>query len=533
MRRNLGRFWKTKNAIFAFFLVWQCSWLLPQVSKAPAANRGNGGAETFSLAPVEHGRFSETFSLPPDEHGRSLVQTSETPISRLTRQMFLPRKKVARKASLFDLQALGMNALEEDAFTFLGAAVVVYPFCRLFGLSPLLGFILAGMLLRETNLFAKDRDEAILADFGVLCLLFQIGLELTFDKLQRLSKYAFNIGLAALILSTACFASFELPVGEGMVTRMLENFAGARPGLFSINSFVEAIVVGAGISLSSSAFVMQLLSDQQELKSRLGGAVVGVLLIQDIAVVPLLVLLPIVQEFQSSGSGTDSFESFYALAGNAVQSLTVLVIVTLASKFIAKPLLSKTAEEFGSQSDALSATVLFTVVLASLGTKAAGLSDSLGAFLIGTLLADSEQKLRIEEAIIPYKGLLLGLFFLTVGASLDMSVLLECWRPILTLLVGICFVKAIIFAVLAKTCTDLSQRESVRVAMLLAQGGEFAFVVFQLADDLKILPDDLNKVLLIVTSLSIAMTPVLDMIGVAIASRLPDQDDGGKPALSR
>lgn len=483
---------------------------------------GHGGAPKQVSASVGIGMTPARSDAPtPTSWCRSLLHLSpRSPAEK-------PHKKrglIARNAAMIDFRALGINELGQDFFIFLTSSIIVFPSCRLLNISPLLGFLFAGAILRQGELWEANSDEAAIADFGVLCLLFQIGLELTLDRLRRLGTFAVSLGLPALLISTVLLAALGLPPGEGVGTQLLMSLGGADPSLVSIQTLIEGIVVGAGLSLSSSAFVLQLLRDEGVIEKRLGNAVIGVLLLQDIAVVPLLALLPIVPLLQDT-SNPDSLGNLAALAAGGAKGLGILSLVGLASHFIARPFLTKTAKEFGERSDALTAGVVFTIVLASLCTKGAGLSDSLGAFLIGILLADSGEVERIEETIAPFKGLLLGLFFLTVGASLDANLLVREWLSITLFLGGFMMVKAAAFVILGVTMAGLSRYEAVRLGFVLAQGGEFAFVIFQLADDLKILPDDLNDFLLIVIVLSIALTPALNALGIKVASMLPESED--------
>lgn len=419
-------------------------------------------------------------------------------------------------------QTTGLDSLGEDAFTFLSSAVIVYPICHQLGLTPLLGFLLAGVVLKQLGLFADNPDAMALADFGVLCLLFQIGLELTVERIQRLAQYAVNLGLPALAFSTLVFVLLETPPDHAVGTWLLET-VGADPLLVGIRTFVEAAVIGVGLSLSSSAFVLQLLRDKGELETRVGGAVVGTLLIQDIAVVPLLALLPVLQSLQDPSSPhPDSPEGLLALSAVALKGLLFLGIVVGVSRVVTQPFLDAVASTFGQRSDALTASTIFTVAVASLCTKEAGFSDSLGAFLVGCLLAESSQRHYIDEALAPFRGLLLGLFFLTVGSTLDLSVLLTDLPAIVLLLIGVLGIKAMVITALGPFA-GLTRSESIRTGLLLAQGGEFSFVVFKLACELQILPEDLNRLLIIVVVLSIALTPVLDAAGQKLAEWVGDE----------
>jgi len=425
-----------------------------------------------------------------------------------------------------------LGDLGSDAFLFLFSAILVYWVSRAVSVPPLLGFIFAGVAVTNLNMFTAKPDETALADIGVLCLIFEIGLELTLNRIRRLYQYAVYLGIPALVLTASIFIAFTWPPGQGLGTFLMTYFGGSDYSLAAVSGFIEASVVAVGLSLSSSAFVLDLLTERGEMNTRMGNAVLGILLIQDVAVVPLLALLPVVQSLQS-GSLMDSPDGMMALAFGGLQALLGLGVVTLVSNYVARPLLDETAKQFGAPSDALTASVLFIVLLASLATKAAGFSETLGAFLIGALLADSGEKEVIENALKPFRGLLLALFFLVVGSTLDPTLLVAEWKSIAVLLIGLIGVKAAVFAALGPLVTELSFPESVRVGLLLSQGGEFAFVIFQLADDLKILPDQLNQLLIIVVVLSILATPLLDSIGMAFVEASFPGGGPGKSAKSR
>jgi len=461
------------------------------------------------------------------------------------RRRELSGSKVSRFGFNLDFLGIQLDAFGVDALLFLFVAILVYWVSLAGKVPPLLGFIFAGFAVANLNIFTAKPDETALADIGILCLIFEIGLELTLARIRRLAQYAFNLGIPALVITSAIFAAFTWPPGSGIGTQIM-IFGGSDPELASIRTFVEACVVGVGLSLSSSAFVLDLLTERGEMGTRMGQAVLGILLIQDIAVVPLLALLPVVQSLQS-GSLMDSPDQVMAIAFGGLQALGVLAIVTAVANFVARPALDATAKIFGAPSDALTASVLFIVLLTSLATKAAGFSDTLGAFLIGALLAESGEKEVIEDALKPFRGLLLALFFLVVGSTVDPGLLLAEWRSIAVLLTGLLVVKTAVFAILGTFVTELSWSEALRVGLLLSQGGEFAFVIFNLADELSILPDELNKLLIIVVTLSILATPLLDSIGMAVVeanfpgggpgrsarSKLPERaPEGGPPEAS-
>lgn len=404
-------------------------------------------------------------------------------------------------------RASALADLGLDSLTFLAAVVLVVPLFKSIKASPVLGFLLAGVVLDRLGLFRDEASVAELSELGVLFLLFEQGLELSFDRLRALAKYAFGLGLLQMVASTAVFTAFELPVGNAFGTQILTRFMGASPELVNIRSIEEAIVIGAGLSLSSSAFVLQLLSERNELATPFGRATLGILLLQDIAVVPLLVVLPLYEA--TAGTG-ESGALLAQLGPTAVKALLGLGALLLGGRVVLRRVFEIVA---GARStEAFVALCLLTVTGTSLLTQKLGFSDTLGAFLAGVLLAETNYRQQIEVDIRPFRGLLLGLFFVTTGTSIDIDLLLREWPNVLGLLVGlVTFKTAIVTA--AGPLVGLSRAESVRTGLLVGQGGEFAFVIFSLANQLGVLPTELNKLLIIVVVLSMALTPALAEAG--------------------
>ena len=242
----------------------------------------------------------------------------------------------------------------------------------------------------------------------------------------------------------------------------------------NIRSVDEAIVIGAALSLSSSAFVLQLLAEKGELPTRFGSATLGILLLQDIAVVPLLVVLPILE----TGDFTDE-SVFPTLAAAGLKALLGLGILLLAGRLLLRRFFEVVAES--RSPEAFVALCLLTVTGTSLLTQKLGFSDSLGAFLAGALLAETNYRTQVEADIRPFRGLLLGLFFVTTGTSIDFNLLTKEWPNIFALLAGLITIKTAIITALGPR-VGLTMAESVRTGLLLSQGGEFAFVVFSLAN---------------------------------------------------
>ncbi|KAK9690558.1 hypothetical protein RND81_09G137600 [Saponaria officinalis] len=398
-----------------------------------------------------------------------------------------------------------INDLGLDTLTFLAVTVLIVPAFRALKTSTILGFFFAGVVLNQFGLIRNLTDVKILSEWGILFLLFEMGLELSLARLKALAKFAFGIGLPQVLLCTLAFTAFELPPNDAFGTKILMFLFNSRPDLVNIRSIDEAVVIGAALSLSSSAFVLQLLAEKGELPTRFGSATLGILLLQDIAVVPLLVILPVL-ETQNLAEGS----LWPTLISESLKALLGLGVLSLGGKFLLRRIFEVVAET--RSSEAFVALCLLTVAGTSLLTQQLGFSDTLGAFLGGAILAETNFRTQIEADIRPFRGLLLGLFFVTTGTSIDMQLLLREWPNILALLGGLIAIKTMIIAAIGPR-VGLTLKESIRIGFLLSQGGEFAFVVFSLANRLGVLPLELNKLLIIVVVLSMALTPLLNELG--------------------
>ncbi|XP_075108417.1 K(+) efflux antiporter 3, chloroplastic isoform X2 [Nicotiana tabacum] len=383
--------------------------------------------------------------------------------------------------------------------------VLVVPAFKSIKASPILGFFFAGVVLNQFGLIRNITDVKVLSEWGILFLLFEMGLELSLARLKALAKFAFGMGLTQVVLSTLAFTSFELPPNDAIGTKILEFLFHSRPDLVNIRSVDEAVVIGAALSLSSSAFVLQILAEKGELPTRFGSATLGILLLQDIAVVPLLVILPVLET-----QNLIEESILPMLAKESLKALGGLGLLSLGGKYIWRRVFEVVAET--RSSEAFVALCLLTVAGTSLLTQKLGFSDTLGAFLAGALLAETNFRTQIEADIRPFRGLLLGLFFVTTGTSIDMQLLFREWPNVLSLLAGLIVIKTLIITAIGPR-VGLSLQESVRIGFLLSQGGEFGFVVFSLANRLGVLPLELNKLLIIVVVLSMALTPLLNEIG--------------------
>jgi Kef-type K+ transport system membrane component KefB len=392
--------------------------------------------------------------------------------------------------------------LGNDLMMFLFVTIGVVPLFKWLNASPVLGFLAAGLIMGPAglHLFSDLGDMESLANFGVLFLLFEQGLELTVHRLAALSKYAFGMGTAQVVLSTLAFFAFPFLGG----VPFLEYFVGSDASVVDITRLDEAAVIGAALSLSSSAFVLQILYEKGQLNSTFGPPALGILLLQDIAVVPLLVLLPVL-ESRTDGAVSATLLQQATLVGSTVlKAVAGLTGIAFLGGSIVRTMFAIVARSRSSETF----VALCLLVVTGIGalTDHLGLSSTLGAFVAGTLLAESNYRQQIETDIRPFKGLLLGLFFLTTGASVDPYVIQQQWPTILALLLGLITFKTTIIALLGPRF-GLSRADSVRVGLLLSGGGEFAFVVLTLADKLEVLPDLLVKMLVGVVVLSMALTP--------------------------
>lgn len=365
----------------------------------------------------------------------------------------------------------------------LGAAVVIVSLFRRLKLSPLLGYLAAGSIIGPFGLGLVDDGPAIsmLGEFGVLFLLFMIGLELPIDRLKALRRYVFALGSSQIVVTGAALSAMAW-------------FAGLPP--------YAAVTVGAALSLSSTATVLQLLSERGELLQRFGRVSLAVLLMQDLAVAPFLAVLPFL-----AARSVDAGDPAYILAAKAIGAL---VVIFLLGRFVARPALrivgsSRTPELFTASS-------LLIVVGTSFLTAEAGLSMALGAFLAGMLLADTEYRHQVEADILPFRGLFLGLFFMTVGMRLDAHIMIDEAGLIGLLLVVLLGTKAVILFLLCRAFS-LPVSSAIRTGFALSQAGEFAFVLIGLAMTAGIVPAYEGQVVFVTVALGIVATPFMLHLG--------------------
>ena len=379
---------------------------------------------------------------------------------------------------------------ERDTIVLLLATALVHPVMNLFGLSPVLGFLFAGMLLGPAGLqWVSDVETTTkLAELGVVFFLFEMGLELELERLKSVGRDAFTLGTAQFLLTTFLIGSLALKAGA----------TGA-----------VALVLGGGLALSSSAFVIQLLNEKGELASRFGRASFGILLLQDLAVVPLLVVTPLL-----GGTGA---QLGAALRLAVIKSVSALSFIFVFGRYMLQYVYRLVASA-RDQTSFLAITLVTVLSMAGF-TAALGLSDTLGAFLAGVLLAETKYRYQIEADIAPFRGLLLGLFFITTGFAIDLKVAIASWPLILGGTLSLLVVKTAI-TTLVCAVGGLKPTAALRSGLLLSQGGEFSFVIFALAQQHGLLLPTQVKLLLTTVVLTMFLTPFLNELGLKASAAL-------------
>jgi CPA2 family monovalent cation:H+ antiporter-2 len=391
-----------------------------------------------------------------------------------------------------------------DVLSLLMAAVILVPLFQRLGVPSVLAYLAAGIVLGPYTPGPVVQLEVTrpLAEFGVVFLLFAIGMELPLSRLKTMRRYILGLGLAQVVVSAVVIGG-------------LGRTFGLSPA--------AALVVGITLAFSSTATVLAILVERGEAVDHHGRIAVAVLIFQDLAVVPVLVLLPLL-----AGQERQVAEAL-ALAGGKV--LLVMAAIFLVGRYLLRPAYRFIA---GARSpEVFTAANLLLVLTVAWITGEAGMSMALGAFLAGLLLADSRYRHQVEADIEPFRGLLLGLFFMTVGMSINLPFVAERLPLVLGLTAGTMAVKALVVLVLCRLMT-VGWADGLRIAFLLAQGGEFAFVVFSRAVDLRILDGARGQALVAAVALSMVLTPVLAALGRRAARRLvPDRPGEPIPETAR
>jgi monovalent cation:proton antiporter-2 (CPA2) family protein len=395
--------------------------------------------------------------------------------------------------------------MTEDQFlvhatVFLAAAVIGVPLLKRFGLSAVIGYIVAGAAIGPWGLgLASDVDGVrAYAEIGIVLLLFLIGLEVLPSRLWELRRLVFGFGAAQVLVT-------------GGILGLAAWSLGIAPG--------AAAIIGFGLALSSTAIGLQILIEKKQLSTPQGRTGFAVLLFQDLAVIPLLAVLPVL---------TGGHAGAVHAAGDFSPVVTLLLLagVVVAGRYLLRPYFSTLAAAEGQE--VFTAGALLVVLAVGVLMEKLGISMALGAFVAGMLLADSEYRHEIEADIEPFKGLLLGLFFMAVGMSVNFGLIADEPVKIAGLVVALVAVKAAVVFALARAFA-VETAAAYALAVVLSQGGEFAFVLFSLAASEKLLPANVADLLVAVVTISMLTTPFLVNVLRCLPERKPSAPEGSGP----
>ena len=389
-----------------------------------------------------------------------------------------------------------------DALVVLGTAGIVVPMVRRFGLSPVLGYLAAGAVLGPLGLgslitqfpflywvtVVDAANVAGIAELGVVFLLFIIGVELSYERLKTMRRMIFGLGSLQIILSAAVIGG-------------IASLAGNPPTV--------SIILGASLALSSTAIVIEVLSNHGRLGTAAGRTSFAVLLAQDLAVIPMLLLVSIL------GSRADS--SVMTNLGFALVNATLAVAaIVIVGRLLLRPLFRLVASS--GASELFVAAALFVIIGTGVAAALAGLSMALGAFIAGLLLAETEFRKAIETTVGPFKGLLLGVFFFTVGMNIDVRELAREPLLLLACVVGLIVIKSVLLIGLVRIFR-LPWSAAIETGLLLGPGGEFAFVGIGLATTLGLIGSNVSSFTLTVTSITMALIPALSLVARRLTAK--------------
>lgn len=383
-----------------------------------------------------------------------------------------------------------------ETLLFLTLAGILIPLLQRFKINQVLGFLTIGVVLGPFGVaqfaqqmpwlsviaFSGDAEVQSLAELGVMFLMFLIGLELSAERLWSLRRWVFLGGSAQLLLTAVMIGSLAYWFG---------------------NRLEIALLLGLVFSLSSTAIVMQLLTQQRAMASPMGQASFSMLMLQDFAVVPLLILVDLL--------GKKTTDNLSIVVGmTLLKSLAAVLFIFLVGRRVVAPVFRYFAQQ--RQPEVFMALTLLVTLGIAGATAAVGLSLALGAFLAGLLLAETEYRHEVEVTIEPFKGLLMGLFFMSVGMGINLAAFAQNYVWILASVLGLVLIKASVVAVIMRK-GGLSWGKSIEGGFLLSQGGEFAFVIIGVAATTSILSRDTAQFMLLVVSISLLMTPFFAKAG--------------------
>jgi monovalent cation:H+ antiporter-2, CPA2 family len=391
----------------------------------------------------------------------------------------------------------------KQALVVLGAAGVVIPLFHRLHVSPVLGFILVGIVvgpfglgsltsylpwLSAITISAPASIEPI-GHLGVVLLLFMIGLELSFERLWVMRRLVFGLGSLQVVLCATVLAGVAVLLGHNRI---------------------GAGVIGLALAMSSTAVVIQVLSEEKRLNTATGRTSFAILLFQDLAVVPILLVL-------GTFAPTNRVSSVAAFGVAVGQALVTVAAIVALGRLVLRPLFRSVART--RSAELFVAACLLVVIVVGLATAAAGLSMALGALIGGLLLAGTEYRRQVEVTIEPFKGLAVGVFLISIGMSLDVRILAALPLLVLSAAAGVVLLKLLVVLGLARAF-GVNWAHSLHTGLLLGPGGEFAFVIVSVATGASLLAPDAAQVMLFVTALTMATIPLLSRLGGGLAPRL-------------
>ncbi|MBO6919260.1 MAG: cation:proton antiporter [Rhizobiaceae bacterium] len=383
-----------------------------------------------------------------------------------------------------------MAGEEADLFSYaivlLGSAVIAAPLFKRIGLGTVLGYLAAGLVIGPITGIIADGEQILhFAELGVVLLLFIIGLELKPSRLWRMRRDILGMGSIQVIVTALILTAFARYLGGQNLT--------------------TSIVIGFALALSSTAFVLQILDERGDLNRVYGQKTFSILLFQDIAIVPLIAMVAILSPGSSEASGIDW--------NSILIAILAVIFLILAGRYLLNPLFQIIAST--GAKEAMIAAALFVVLAAGALMEFAGLSMALGAFLSGVMLAESSYRHELEADIEPFRGILLGLFFMAVGLSLDIQVLFDNALLILIAVPIILIVKASVIYVLCRGFGS-HPNEATRIAGILPQSGEFGFVLFTAAVAANVMSQASASILIAIVTITMALTPIVTKIADAL-----------------
>jgi monovalent cation:proton antiporter-2 (CPA2) family protein len=382
------------------------------------------------------------------------------------------------------------NNYLNDILILLLSAIITVPLFRRLGFGSVLGYLTAGAIVGPWGMGFIDTTEEIqhIAEFGVVFLLFIIGIELKPERLWSMKKLVFGLGFAQLMVTGLVIAGITQLFGQSTKT---------------------AIIIGFGLALSSTAFGLQILTERKQMGTQYGRTAFSILLLQDLAVVPLLTLVSLLAH-----KTTPLLEGIeFAI----LEAILVVSLVYLAGRYFLSPILKLVATS--KASEVFTAAAVFSVLGTAWLMHEIGLSLALGAFLAGLMMADSQYRHQIIADIEPFRGILLGLFFISVGMSIDFGLLAEKNLLVAGLVIALLLIKSILLLLLGKLL-KVSNSINIRTALLLSQSGEFGFVLFGLAFASGLLDEQLFHLLALIIAITMVATPFMSHLGEYIHKRL-------------